>query len=535
MTTLSKLGLARLNIGPKLLTSPLLVLIFMLGLGVMTYDTLSKQRDVTYAKFEQNMAVFDGNAQIALGLTKIHADLYRAMNLISMGADPALTRKQIEQSMERLSVARKQVKSDELAQLVSSYASNIQEAIDMADIDNTAATMMMENAAKVFEVLDKSVNSAMNESRADNQQMLVESREKIDLTIRTFSIVLFAAAVISILAALWISKTIKVQVAEVGKGVTQAARGDLTTRINVATKDELGTMAEEFNRFIEGLHDLIGHIADSSREVSTASSHLSGISDDTNHLITKQHSATDQVATAVTELTSTVQEVARNASDAANAAKDAEQYAREGNHVVIQTVEAIQSLAIDVENASTVIQKLDGDAENIGTILDVIKGIAEQTNLLALNAAIEAARAGEQGRGFAVVADEVRNLAGRTQKSTTEIEAMIERLQLGAQNAVQVMNEGKTKAQATVDQSAAAGQALERISQAVTTINDMNSQIACAAEEQSVVTEDIHRNVITISDISESSSKSGHQTALASNQLESLANELSRQVEQFKL
>tara|TARA_R110001583_G_scaffold6483_1_gene32712 strand:+ start:565 stop:2160 length:1596 start_codon:yes stop_codon:yes gene_type:complete len=529
------LRLSGLKIGPKLLASPLLVLLFMLGMGVLTYSTLSNQRDVIYGQFEQNLYRYDASAQVTLKLTSVHAELYRVMNLISMGVDGEAFQAQIDQIFARLEEVKQQIESEALLQLVTSYVTNVQDAVDMAELDYTAATMMMEDAAKVFEELNKTVKATMTESLSRSDQMLSDSRDQIDVTINVFSLLLLAAAAISIITSLWIAKSIKNQVAEVGRGISLVTQGDLTCRIDVTSKDELGVMAEEFNRFITSQQQLIGYITTSSQEVSASSNHLSGISDDTNRLIAEQHSATDQVATAVNEMSATVQEIARNAVDAAFATKAAEENASDGQRVVSLSIEAIQSLATDVEAASTVIGELEADAENIGTILDVIRGIAEQTNLLALNAAIEAARAGEQGRGFAVVADEVRNLAGRTQKSTTEIQAMIEKLQTRARHAVQVMNQGQEKAQNTVTQAATTGSALLKITQMVSTINDMNTQIASAAEEQSGVTEEINRNVTLISEISERSSTSCHQTATASSQLKSLSNDLLKQVERFKV
>lgn len=528
-------SITTLKIGPKLLASPLLVLIFMLGIGVLTYTTLVKQRDVTLATFEQNLEVYGASAQVALALNHTHADLYRAINLMTMGADESVTQKVTEQAISLLERIKAETRSEELKQLVTSYTANVQDALDMMEIDSTATTMMMEDAAKVFDRLNLIVNATMSESRDSSHRMLVDSRAEIDFTISSFSILLLVAAVISILAALWIAKTIKAQVADVGRGITQAAKGDLTSRIEITSRDELGIMAGEFNAFLESLQNLIGYIASSAQDVSAASNHLSNVSIDTNQSITEQHSATDQVATAVNEMTATVREIAQNATQAATATQHAEQNARDGSSVVLETAQAIKSLATDVESASAVIAKLDTDADNIGTILDVIKGIADQTNLLALNAAIEAARAGEQGRGFAVVADEVRSLAGRTQQSTTEIQSMIEKLQAGARNAVQVMNQGQAKVHGTVDQAARASDALNKITKAVVTINDMNIQIASAAEEQSGVTEEINRNVCIISEISERSADSSQQTASASSQLDSLANNLTQHVSQFRV
>ncbi|MCL6415251.1 methyl-accepting chemotaxis protein [Aestuariirhabdus sp. Z084] len=311
--------------------------------------------------------------------------------------------------------------------------------------------------------------------------------------------------------------------------------GDLTQRVPVGGKDELGRLAAAYNVFLEKLQGIIGQVSGSTTQVATAAEELSSITADTQQTIDQQHRVTQEVAAAVSEMAATVQEVARNAVDAATAARDADDNALEGQKVVGQAITSIQQLADDVNSASQVIQTVEADSNTIGSILDVIRGIAEQTNLLALNAAIEAARAGEQGRGFAVVADEVRTLASRTQQSTEEIQQMIEKLQQGAAEAVRVMEVGRTKASESVERATSAGEALNAITTAVTSISDMNTQIASAAEQQSAVTEEISNNVVQINDFSDRSSESALHVSGASAELAKLAGELQSQVGQFKV
>jgi methyl-accepting chemotaxis protein len=233
-------------------------------------------------------------------------------------------------------------------------------------------------------------------------------------------------------------------------------------------------------------------------------------------------------------MAATSQEVARNTAAAANAARQADSETQAGREVVNQAIDAIDHLAQEVVSAADVIHRLEAESGKIGTVLDVIRGIAEQTNLLALNAAIEAARAGEQGRGFAVVADEVRTLATRTQESTQEIQKMIERLQTGAKSAVQVMEQGRSKAQVSVQQAARAGTSLDTIATAVSAISDMNAQIASAAEEQGAVAEEINRNITNISQIANQTASGAEQTATASAELAKLAARLQTHVGRFK-
>jgi methyl-accepting chemotaxis protein len=262
---------------------------------------------------------------------------------------------------------------------------------------------------------------------------------------------------------------------------------------------------------------------------------MSSITEQATHSVRQQQNEIDQVATAMNEMTATVQEVARNAEQAAQAAQQADHSAQNGASVAGSARREITGLVDEVETSAGVIQELQSESENIGMVLDVIRGIAEQTNLLALNAAIEAARAGEQGRGFAVVADEVRTLASRTQKSTEEIHHMIERLQSGASNAVKVMTQARGKGQGGVGEMGRVTDTLGEIARAVASINDMNTQIASAAEEQSAVAEEINRNVSNISQGSAQSAQGTEQTAFASMELARLAADLQTLVARFKV
>jgi methyl-accepting chemotaxis protein len=306
---------------------------------------------------------------------------------------------------------------------------------------------------------------------------------------------------------------------------------DLTYRHDNAQSE----FAVGFNEFMTAVHDVISNARQAAEQLSSSATQLSQITVETSQDVQKQLAETDQTATAINEMSATTQDVARNASTAAESARNADTNASEGRVIVDATVTAINALASEVEHAAEAIQALEVESDNIGKVLDVIKDIAEQTNLLALNAAIEAARAGEQGRGFAVVADEVRTLASRTQVSTTEIEDMISRLQDGAKRAVEVMAGSRSQAQSSVDDASKAGQALQSIAEAVSAITDMNNMIASAAEEQTAVAEDVNRSVVSITDFTHRTAGNAAQIASASEAMSHLASDLELMVERFRV
>ncbi|PSL91213.1 chemotaxis protein [Pseudomonas sp. R9.37] len=314
-----------------------------------------------------------------------------------------------------------------------------------------------------------------------------------------------------------------------------SGEGDLTRRLAYDKQDELGQLAGWFNRFLDKLQPIIAQVKRSVQDARGTADQSAAIATETSAGMEQQYRQVDQVATASHEMSATAQDVARSAAQAAQAARDADQATREGLTVIDRTTTNIGHLAADMSTAMAQVEGLAANSEKIGSVLEVIRGIAEQTNLLALNAAIEAARAGEAGRGFAVVADEVRNLARRTQESVEETRVVIELLQNGTTDVVGSMGNSYRQAQGSVEQVGKAVTALRQIGEAVTVISDMNLQIASAAEEQSAVAEEINSNVATIRDVTESLSEQANESARVSQALNSLANQQQGLMDQFRV
>ncbi|MGB6213515.1 methyl-accepting chemotaxis protein [Pseudomonas sp. PS02303] len=343
------------------------------------------------------------------------------------------------------------------------------------------------------------------------------------------------ALAFGLLAAWAITRQIVVPLNQTLKVAERVAAGDLTQNLVSERRDELGQLQRAMQNMTLGLRELIGGISDGVTQIASAAEELSAVTEQTSAGVNSQKVETDQVATAMNEMTATVQEVARNAEEASEAAVAADQQAREGDKVVGEAIAQIERLALEVGNSTAAMGDLKRESDKIGSVLDVIKSVAQQTNLLALNAAIEAARAGEAGRGFAVVADEVRSLAQRTQKSTEEIEELIVGLQTGTQQVATIMDNSRSLTDSSVELTRRAGSSLESITRTVSAIQSMNQQIAAAAEQQTAVAEEINRSVLNVRDVSEQTSAASEETAASSVELARLGTHLQMLVGRFKV
>ncbi|MBD9655535.1 MULTISPECIES: methyl-accepting chemotaxis protein [unclassified Pseudomonas] len=341
------------------------------------------------------------------------------------------------------------------------------------------------------------------------------------------------AIVATILLAYLLTRSITVPISEAVQIAQRIAKKDLTEKIVVIGKDEAAAMLSALDQMQGNLRQTIGHIADSSNQLASASEEMTSVTEESSRGLVRQNDEVNQAATAVTEMSAAVDEVARNAAEAADASQRTHALTSAGIDNVARTLKAIQDLTQNVGNTSGQVQQLSSRAQEISKVVEVIRAIAEQTNLLALNAAIEAARAGEQGRGFAVVADEVRALAHRTQQSTQEIEQMIGGIQSDSVQAVRAMEQSQQMASDSTAVAQNANSSLQQISEAITLINERNILIATAAEEQAQVAREIDRNITSIRDLSTQSADGASQTAMASGEVSKLAVGLNRVVGEF--
>ena len=423
-------------------------------------------------------------------------------------------------------------------QLPEQYSTNLQQA--SVSLQAYRAAVSQYRDSQVASAAALKIMGTQGDLLLDRSNKLTLSQTVVrDADAANARQLLLLAAVLALifgLVAAWvITRQIIVPLAQTLNVAERVASGDLSHNLISERQDELGQLQRAMQNMTVGLRELIGGISEGVTQIASAAEQLSAVTEQTSAGVNNQKIETDQVATAMNEMAATVQEVARNAEEASEAAVAADQQAREGDKVVGEAIAQIERLATEVGNSTVAMGDLKRESDKIGSVLDVIKSVAQQTNLLALNAAIEAARAGEAGRGFAVVADEVRSLAQRTQKSTEEIAELIVGLQNGTQQVATIMDNSRGLTDSSVELTRRAGSALANITRTVSTIQAMNSQIATAAEQQSAVAEEINRSVLNVRDVSEQTSAASEETAASSAELARLGIYLQTLVGRFRI
>ncbi len=449
-------------------------------------------------------------------------------------------RSQTKQLNTQLEAIALDPNEQEIMRTGNQYLANMQQVID-----SSLTHMARHNFYQANELLLTQVNPAVTAATleinkltqsllSDAQQEYIYAEQQYKKILQLFVTLLLVGGATIMFLTQRVVCSIREAVKLISTATTQMAEGDTTVRVNYEAQDELRTIAVSFNQMGEQMQSALRGVDSATNQLASASEETSVVTENTSQSMRKQQNEISQVAAAMHEMHATAHEVARSASQAAEAAQHADGEAATARQVSLQTIEVIESLAEAVEHATTVITTLVKDSDEIGGVLDVIRSIADQTNLLALNAAIEAARAGEAGRGFAVVADEVRTLASRTQQSTSEINDMIARLQTSANQAFTAMETGRSKAKLGVEQTVKGTASLESIIQAVGVINDMSAQIASAAEEQSSVSEEMTRSITAINDLTSETTDGALQTTQASQEVARLATALQDMVRRFR-
>lgn len=487
----------------------------------------------------------EGNLLTLVTVATEYAKTETLQRAQTIGNEVELVVTQVAQQLSDMQQAESGQDSSGTMDEITEYITDATSALTSNDGILRQHVSRLERANSAREALnasDENIQQAIGElnallSLADARVKTAENN--VNDSVSTANTQIWSTIIISLIIAGGIAyvtvRAITVPLSKVNKLLNIAASGDLTHKLDQTSHDEFGELAKNCNNLIDSLTSLISGIRNRAEQLAAASEETSAVTTETTSSIQDQKSQIAQVATATTEMHSTSQMVTQSAEDTLAQIKHADSEAQNVRAISMENKSTIEVLSNDVQQAADVINKLHQDSASIGGILDVIRGVADQTNLLALNAAIEAARAGEQGRGFAVVADEVRTLASRTQESTQEINAMIEVLQAGAEKAVSVMNQGKEQTTVCVAQTEKATQALDLITDAVHKAHDVSSQIEQSAREQNVVSQEISERLESIVGIAEETSVGAQQTSESSHEVARLAEELQQSIQQFKV
>ena len=540
-----------MKISTKLLLSFLLCALVTLGVGLLGIKGVVRLSTALELTFSNNLVSVSNTAATLNGLVAHNRGLYRLMDASKGDVSPQdrdRVRQDITQELKRSQASYatyratpleddERAAGDKLDQVWPSYISSSERIMALLDsgqgdqartLLNTTNNELFRQARELIRVMIESNNRQIKEGT-----IAAEELRNSALTWMISGIVL--AFLIAIIIGVLITRLITRPIAQAVESAQRIAKGDLTQAIITERTDEAGQLLMALSDMQSGLKSTLLEIANASDQLASAAEELSAVTDESSRGLTRQNDEIQQAATAVNQMTAAVDEVASNAVSTSEASRQATTEAEDGRQQVEQAVSGMSSMVVEINDSTQSVADLAGQVREIGKVIDVIRGIADQTNLLALNAAIEAARAGEQGRGFAVVADEVRALAHRTQISTVDIEKMIGEVQTGADDAVAAMNKSLSWANNTQALAQNAGEALQRITASVAKINERNLVIASASEEQAQVAREVDRNLLNIQDLSTQTAAGAHQTNASSQDLSRLATSFNVLVSKFQL
>ncbi|WP_210642524.1 MULTISPECIES: methyl-accepting chemotaxis protein [unclassified Pseudomonas] len=541
------MSLRNMNIAPRAFLGFALIGALMLALGVFALTQMSNIRSSGQNIAENSVPsikALDEFTQLTLRLRVLS---YRLLT----NREPDIQQKTYELFEQRnqqiraaqtayeklISAPEERAAYDQYVQLLGQYRQleermkTLSRGNQIEELRALLNTELLSNSEAVNAVLGRLLDINNRQAEAFNQNAEQQYSKAFNLVVA----LLVIATGLTLLFAWLLTNSITKPIANALDAAEEIAKGNLTRPITVDGSDEAGRLLRAMSTMQEKLRDTLQRISGSATQLASAAEELNSVTDESARGLTQQNNEIEQAATAVNEMTSAVEEVARNAVSTSEASKNATTSAGDGRDLVQETVSAIERMSADVQSTAALIGNLADESRDIGKVLDVIRGLADQTNLLALNAAIEAARAGEAGRGFAVVADEVRALAHRTQQSTSEIERMIGSIQSGTEHAVDSMRNSTERAESTLNIARGAGMSLDTINSAIVEINERNLVIASAAEEQAQVAREVDRNLVNIRDLSVQSATGANQTSAASAELSRLAVDLNSMVGRFSL
>ncbi|WP_122436250.1 methyl-accepting chemotaxis protein [Pseudomonas viridiflava] len=543
--------LRQFKFSTKLLSAFIICALITLAVGGLGMTGVTRLGNALEQTFSNNLVSVGNTNETLTSMTAHNRGLYRLLDAQDGGVSET-DKERVRQALaDDLARAQKvfaayratpleddeRVAGDQLEQMLPAYIAGSQQVIEMmraGDLQNARSrlnTLSTEGFVKIRAYL-RTIIDSNNRQIKEGAVAAAELRNKSVMMLEVGVVIAF---IVAILLGIFITRIITRPLAVAVVSAQRIAGGDLTQPIVSTSSDEAGLLLDALSNMQDGLKGTIQQIASASDQLASAAEELSAVTNESTRGLTRQNDEIQQAATAVNQMTAAVEEVARNAVSTSEASKTATEDAVDGRGQVDHTVKGITTMVHEITQSTGAVSELAGHVREISKVLDVIRSIAEQTNLLALNAAIEAARAGEQGRGFAVVADEVRALAHRTQASTVEIEGMISTVQSGADGAVAAMGKSLSLATNTQEQALRAGTALEKITQGVATINERNLVIASASEEQAQVAREVDRNLLNIQDLSTQSAAGADQTNASSQELSRLATSFNGMVAKFKL